>query len=125
MARQHTAKLRRYISNYGLKVDARYVCVTNVLFNDEKEHAPSITSHVINMDLDKNFYPVDSWACAKDLFIRDDEGLKDEEDVEWDVLSVFESFVVSYKEVFSACRRVSWIKIFIQVHIYDADQWPA
>ena len=78
--RQYTAKFRYYLLNYGekeedekfyLKVDSKKIPVAKVMFNDDKERSFSITSHVINMDLQRNFFPVDVSQRVMDLFTRD------------------------------------------------------
>ena len=92
LVRQYTAKFRYYLSNYGekgederfyLKVDSKKTPVAKVLFNDDKEHSFSITSHVINMDLQKNFFPSDASQRSMDSFSKDNNGVSSKEDIEW------------------------------------------
>ena len=42
-------------------------------FNDDEEHSFLITSHVINMDLQKSFSPVDASQWSIDLFTKDNK----------------------------------------------------
>ena len=101
LVRQYTAKFRYYISNYGfkgedekvyLKVDTKYVLVAKILFNDDKEHSFSITSHVINMDLQRSFYPADASQRSQELFIHENEDLSSKEDIEWKTMLSFANF---------------------------------
>ena len=101
LVRQYTAKFRYYLTYYGskgederfyLKVDSKKTPISKVMFNDDEEHSFLITSHVINMDLQKNFFPVDASRRSIDLLTQDDEGINCKEDVDWNTTLSFANF---------------------------------
>ena len=129
--RQYTAKFRYYLSNYGekgederfyLKVDSKKTPVAKVMFNDDKEHSFSITSHVINMDLQKNFFPSDVSQRSMDSFSKDNNGISSKEDIEWSTMLSFANFfpfkfIVLSEQVDGALCRILWEKILLQIHV--------
>ena len=99
--RQHSAKFRHYLTNYGskgederlyLKVDSKKTLISKVMFNDDEEHSFLITSHVLHMDFQKNFFPKDATKRSIDLFTKDNEGIQSKEDIDWNMMLSFANF---------------------------------